>query len=221
MGDGAVKIYYDTEFIEDGRTIDLISIGMVRESGEEYYAISSEFDFKALAASPWLMDNVWPSLPKIGGDHRLAIISGPSWPRWLWRPERMRIRSRAKLLRRIFDIHHPSVKPRAQIAAEVHAFLVPKLISFDPADRCELWADYGAYDHVVLAQLFGPMINLAPGIPMWTADLQQEAARLGLSDADLPQQQTGQHDALADARHNLTKARFLAEYDDTTEDDRG
>jgi hypothetical protein len=28
-----MKYYYDTEFIEDGRTIDLISIGIVAEDG--------------------------------------------------------------------------------------------------------------------------------------------------------------------------------------------
>jgi len=28
-----MKIWFDTEFYEDGRTIDLISIGLVREDG--------------------------------------------------------------------------------------------------------------------------------------------------------------------------------------------
>ena len=28
-----MRIYFDTEFIEDGRTIDRLSIGMVREDG--------------------------------------------------------------------------------------------------------------------------------------------------------------------------------------------
>jgi hypothetical protein len=51
-----VKIWYDTEFIEDGKTIDLISIGMVREDGKSLYAISNEFD--ASRASPWVYDNV-------------------------------------------------------------------------------------------------------------------------------------------------------------------
>ena len=37
-----MKIFFDTEFIEDGKTIDLISIGMVREDGETYYASSPE-----------------------------------------------------------------------------------------------------------------------------------------------------------------------------------
>jgi len=56
-----MKYFYDTEFIEDGKTIDLISIGMVSEDGREYYAISTDFDPKK--ASPWVIDNVISKLP--------------------------------------------------------------------------------------------------------------------------------------------------------------
>ena len=33
-----MKYFYDTEFIDDGHTINLISIGIVAEDGHEYYA---------------------------------------------------------------------------------------------------------------------------------------------------------------------------------------
>lgn len=58
-----MKIYYDTEFIEDGATIDLISIGMVAEDGREYYAVSSDAGWEKIKASDWLVRNVVPSLP--------------------------------------------------------------------------------------------------------------------------------------------------------------
>ena len=55
-----MKIFFDTEFIEDGKTIDLISIGMVREDGKRFYAENSEC---ALArADDWLKQNVFPHL---------------------------------------------------------------------------------------------------------------------------------------------------------------
>jgi hypothetical protein len=44
-----LRYFYDTEFIENGKTIDLISIGVVREDGRSYYAVSTEF--KARKAS--------------------------------------------------------------------------------------------------------------------------------------------------------------------------
>ena len=58
---GGMKYFYDTEFIEDGKTIDLISIGIVSETGKEYYAISNEF--KGKKASQWVKDNVLKYLP--------------------------------------------------------------------------------------------------------------------------------------------------------------
>ena len=42
---------------------------------------------------------------------------------------------------------------------------------------------------------------------MWTNDLKQEAERLG--NPQVPEQATGEHNALADARHNREIARFL------------
>lgn len=55
-----MKYFIDTEFIEDGSTIDLISIGMVWENGE-YYAISEEFD--PTKADDWVKQNVLTKLP--------------------------------------------------------------------------------------------------------------------------------------------------------------
>ena len=60
-----MKYFIDTEFIEGFRKpwlgkkahfIDLISIGIVAENGNEYYAISSEFDPKE--ANTWVYENV-------------------------------------------------------------------------------------------------------------------------------------------------------------------
>lgn len=55
-----MRIAIDTEFIEDGRTIDLISIGLVREDGAEYYAELADCDLSR--ASDWVEANVLPHL---------------------------------------------------------------------------------------------------------------------------------------------------------------
>lgn len=170
-------VYYDTEFIEDGRTIDLISIGMVREDGGELYFINDDAGVMRRAVEhDWLRENVLPSLPVTCKRHPLS---------WNW------------------DRKHPDyprVVPRKIIRAAVAGFIraVP-----DP----QLWADYGAYDHVVLAQLFGRMIDLPQGVPMWTNDLRQEWTRLGCP--SLPAQESGEHNALADARNVQTITAYL------------
>jgi hypothetical protein len=175
-----MRIFYDTEFIDDGRTIDLVSIGMVAEDGREMYAVSSEFDVHKLQANPWLVENVWPSLPSYKHGRGLRCYCGPGH----------------------LDTSSPEVRSRAQIANLVAEFI---LSTPDP----QLWAYYSAYDHVALAQLWGPMSGLPDGIPMQTDDIVTEAKRLGLTPGDLPPQPDGLHNALADARHNLVRARFM------------
>lgn len=55
-----MKYFLDTEFIEYPGCIDLISIGIVSESGDKFYAESSEVDWSK--ASPWVKLNVRPHL---------------------------------------------------------------------------------------------------------------------------------------------------------------
>lgn len=55
-----LRYFFDCEFIEDGSTIDLISIGVVAEDGREFYAESQDADL--FKASPWVKDNVLPHL---------------------------------------------------------------------------------------------------------------------------------------------------------------
>jgi hypothetical protein len=55
-----LRFWFDTEFMDDGRTIDLISIGIVADDGREYYAESNECDLSR--ANDWLRANVLPRL---------------------------------------------------------------------------------------------------------------------------------------------------------------
>ncbi len=169
-----MRVFYDTEFLEDGKTIELISIGMVAEDGRELYLVNRDAPWKRIKKHDWLMANVVPHLPQPHGDWINHMPK--AWP---------------------IDFHNPAVKPRLLIARAVQEFLAA------PPDL-ELWAWYGAYDHVALAQLFGRMIDLPAGVPMWTNDLRQEVERRG--NPRLPEQANGVHNALEDARH--LKARF-------------
>lgn len=55
-----MRIWFDTEFIEDGKTIDLISIGLIREDGLSLYMQNGECDFTK--ANDWVKENVIPLL---------------------------------------------------------------------------------------------------------------------------------------------------------------
>lgn len=49
----------------------------------------------------------------------------------------------------------------------------------DGDEPIELWAWVGAYDHVALCQLWGPMTSLPPQIPRFTRELRQVWEDLG------------------------------------------
>jgi hypothetical protein len=155
------RYFYDCEFIEDGRLIDLVSIGMVDEHGREFYAVSTEFDDSR--ALPWVRRNVLDKLPS------------PADRAW---------------------------RSRERIRDDILAFMT------EPGEEIELWAWYAAYDHVVLAQLWGAMPALPREIPRYTKDLRQRWDDLG--QPPLPAA-TGRHDALVDARHNLSRWNAMAE----------
>ncbi|MGH3613515.1 MAG: polyadenylate-specific 3'-exoribonuclease AS [Pseudonocardia sp.] len=59
-----MRFFYDCEFIEDGTTIDLVSIGVVGDDGREFYAVSTAFD--PSRAGTWVRANVLPKLPSPG-----------------------------------------------------------------------------------------------------------------------------------------------------------
>ncbi|MFE3289818.1 polyadenylate-specific 3'-exoribonuclease AS [Rhodococcus sp. NPDC059234] len=99
-----MRYFYDCEFIEDGRTIDLVSIGVAAEDGREFYAVSTEFDPDR--AGKWVRANVLPKLPQ------------PSSPLW-----RSREQIRNDLLK--FLIPRPGITPElwAWVAAYDHVAL--------------------------------------------------------------------------------------------------
>jgi hypothetical protein len=71
----------------------------------------------------------------------------------------------------------------------------------------EFWAYYADYDWVVFCWLFGRMIDLPKGFPMFCRDIKQWAVDLG--NPKLPDQDGTEHHALADARWNREAWEFL------------
>ncbi len=55
-----MRYFVDTEFVEDGVTIDLISIAIFAEDGREYYAISDEFNITKATFHPFVGKHVVP-----------------------------------------------------------------------------------------------------------------------------------------------------------------
>jgi hypothetical protein len=54
------RLFFDTEFIDTGREVILLSIGVVRDDGATYYAEDEEADL--MLASDWVRQNVLPHM---------------------------------------------------------------------------------------------------------------------------------------------------------------
>lgn len=222
-----MKFFLDTEFREGvsygtflgfkvGKpinTIDLISIGIVCQNGEEFFALNSEHDLKTTWQDDWLRENVLK----------------PIYNKYVQGFQRDIDRFNLSTMQWLFKMYG---KTRGQIAHSVQHWLNSCLyVDFYANERLnnpnkpEFWAYYADYDWVVFAQLFGRMINLPENFPMYCRDLKQkmdEVAENSVSKVlslegrlkfikeskDYPKEEN-LHDALDDAKWNRKLFYFL------------
>jgi hypothetical protein len=182
----AMRYWYDWEFLDNGERVWPISIGIVAEDGRELYLVNEGIGYTGrpgdvysqITNHHWLMGNVVPHLPITG-------MQEPGHPNVFPRHAGSFALSRTD----------NRVVPLRFIANAVRDFLTAV-----PNERTELWGYFPAYDHVLLAQLWGPMSELPTGIPMRTHCVAQYADMLGVDLHDLPQHTGTAHNALDDAR---------------------
>lgn len=161
-----MKIFLDTEFIEDGKTIELLSLGLIREDGKTYYAEVIDSIPLWGRADPWVQENV---IAHLKSNNTADFV--------------------------------PELKTKDQIKADLLTFV---------GEEPEFWGYFSDYDWVAICQLFGKMIDLPTGWPMYCLDLKQLAVSKGInSSKDLPPQAGTEHHALADAEWNKTVYEFL------------
>ena len=140
--------YLDTEFHEYSKygvdTIELISIGIAKDTGDTYYAICNEFDVGAAFDNEWLRTNVlFPIFKECTTDKTL-----------------LKNFSKGSLQKAI-EVYG---KSRKQIASEVVAFV---------GNSPDFYGFYCYYDCVVLCWLYGRMIDLPTSWPMYCNDIKQ------------------------------------------------
>ncbi len=235
-----MKYFIDTEFIEGSQTkrllsipigktrptIDLISIGIVCEDGREYYAISKDFNLK----EAW---NRWQQ--RTGEGDRNNIEPKEYWLRDnvcrnLFNNETFKFYDSIDTYKEFKNLVKHFGKSNAQIAEEIKEFthlIHSRLLPDGHRSKPEFYGYYADYDWVVFCWLFGKMIDLPKGFPMYCNDLKQESDRIYnlkkeeytkgggrnfinemSNHLDYPKQ-TNEHNALADAKWNKRLYEFL------------
>ena len=233
-----MQYFLDTEFHEyrksswfgkETDTIELISIGIMSGNGHDYYAICKDFDVKKAWKNKWLKENV------------LAPIFHEMYQKHSVQLHRYNVKGRTNLNFNVRSFKYLLKRygvSREVIAEEITEFVYrendginpryvanfSEIIKFHPI---EFYAYYADYDWVVFCWLFGRMIDLPKGFPMYCIDLKQEMDRkahlhcrktsdMSLNDAiedmkrhkDYPEQDN-EHNALDDARWNGKLYYFL------------
>ena len=220
-----MKYFFDTEFIEGFKkpikwiptignfnkpyhSIQLISIGIVCEDGRTYYAISEEYNYND--ASDWVKENVilpmyrelTPAHKQFSGENNFHKYEG---------------KANSQIAKEIIDF----CRPISKLAKEAGVDMV-----IEPVDFPEFYAYYADYDWVVFCSIFGTMMDLPKGFPMYCKDLKQsfdyKAERLnkihgtplkstvdGIKSSPQYPKQTNEHNALDDARWNFELYKFL------------
>lgn len=223
----ATKYFLDTEFIEAfhkpwfGKRrhfIDLISIGIRCEDGRELHLISSEYDYSK--ASMWVRQNVI---------HPLYLETVPEGAR-MTDPE---IPGTAQYILQ-HNFHKSYGRPNKEIAEEIIKFTQGELnfaLIYDqdsnPVYFPEFYGYFCDYDWVVFCALFGTMMDLPKGYPMYCIDLKQMlddkakhyAAVYNMpfevmldklkADPKYPKNDEHEHNAIADARWNEKLLNFI------------
>lgn len=156
-----MKYFIDLEFIEGfhkplfGKRrhfIDLISIGIVAEDGREYYAVSN--DFNERDADQWVKDNVIHPIFKEACDYPDGLLGF----------EKKFIKSNKQIAQDIFEFcaNDPLTLKKAK----------DYNVSYESLG-IEFYSYYADYDWVLFCSLFGRMIDLPNGFPMYCRDLKQ------------------------------------------------
>jgi len=168
-----VKYFYDLEFEDNGQYIIPISLGMVSADDRELYLINAEYIQSWIDLEPYYWKNAHASEPN----------------KWL-----------------ATNVINPIIDGSDYYAFTRLFWWLPIVLEFISdsgkymnREQIELWGYYGAYDHVCLAQLFGPMIKLPEPIPMFTHEIMQLKRGQSLPMRDLAK--FPEHNALADAKY--------------------
>jgi len=171
-----MRIFYDTEFLEDGKTIELISIGLIREDGKELYLINKEMEIDRIFRDDWVRENV---LHDIFHDMLIGYTeAGGDITNFYFR----------KL--DFWYLLQEYGNTKNEICEEILKFVGKNPIFY--ADTC-------AYDHVVLCQLFGKMIDIPKGWRYYTRDIRQTIDELKFDTSKV--HNLNEHNALSDAKN--------------------
>lgn len=246
-----MKFFLDCEFVEGTQkktflgipygttkpTVDIISIGIIADDNQSYYAVSKDFNLK----------EAW---------NRVQITTGADEKPYYWiRENVLKLIYKQLRMRELNQEYNGDVayfetyytekvyykelkrliakygKSNMEIAQEIKDFVYrgaecsSGLSQWDKENKIEFYGYYSAYDWVAFCQLYSIMMNIPDGFPWYCIDLKQELDKFiegdfyrissttlihgNIKDHENYPKQTNEHNALSDAIWNRDLYRFL------------
>lgn len=105
---------------------------------------------------------------------------------------------------------YPSFIPTKVVTKQEMAQKALEFININSSSipyKIEMWGYYADYDWVCFCQLYGRMVDIPNGLPMFAMDIKQVAEMYG--NPELPSAGKGEHNALADAYCNKRAYNYL------------
>lgn len=183
-----MKYFLDTEFVENGSTIDLISLGIVCEDGRTLYKQNKDCKFQS--ASDWVWRNVFPHLIHFDM-HGIRSCN-----------------EKSHVMESRLDGRCHSKDCPWDYRSNIRDSVI-KFCDVEKYGKPEFWGYYADYDWVAFCQLFGTMMDLPKDFPMYCRDIKQWCDQLG--NPQLPKPDVEIHHALVDAQGVEEMWKFLDE----------
>ena len=230
------KSFLGIKYGETKPTIDLISIGIVSEDDRKYYAISKDFNIKEAwnrwqprtgcgdrnNTDPkhyWLRENV---LKPIFDNLTILDRCYDKHSSFTYANFKYLVNKYGKTNNQIAEEIKDFVSQKqllyTRLMDNLYGFTTETLRTFEGRMACiehnwgtpKFYAYYADYDWVVFCQLFGTMMQLPKGFPMYCVDLKQELDKFDLKSKtkQLPKKEN-EHNALSDALWNQQLHEFL------------
>ena len=176
----------------------MISIGIVCEDGREFYAINRNLNVRKAWKDPWIREHV---LLQIWNEFASGFLKNVfhftlSTMKWIFKTHGESIKNLNVYIREF--IYHPALEYEGMDGLD-------KAVEYYIAagNTIDFYSYYADYDFVVFCWIFGRMIDLPEGFPMYCIDLKQILDEKELDSAWTQKccpKPEGEHSAIVDAK---------------------
>lgn len=142
-----MKWFISTKFLEEDKAIELISIALISEFDEEFYALNKNCDLKAAWKDFYTRENI---LKQIYNEYL-----------------------KTDFIQNIFPFNYKTMKKIFKIRGLDYSTIRIKILNLFSMQNPEFWGYCCSYDWFLFCKIFGKRFDLPKKFPIYCKDLKQ------------------------------------------------